>query len=329
MTRRLCFIVPRRLTPAKAKPGQVCHAGLVDRCLHNDIAWEKVAGGFPCAPVVRAVQNVPVMTIKSIEREKAMSQSPRVAIITGASSGIGAALARRLVWSGYRVGLVARRLDRLEALQKELGDASAIARADVGVRQEVVSAIQELASRLGPVDLLIANAGVGHRVELNPMNVDQIEKVIRVNLLGVIYSLEAVLPAMLARHSGHLAAISSVAAFKGMPGESAYCASKAGLGAFMEGLRIQLRGTGVAVTTVNPGFVKSEMTAGHRFHMPFLLETDEAARRMSRALEAKKKVFSFPWQTALLMRLSRFLPDALFARVVPQLPGNREEGGLG
>ncbi len=251
-----------------------------------------------------------------------MSQPPRVAIITGASSGIGAALARRLASSGFKVGLIARRLDRLEALHAELGGQSAIAQADVGVRQEVVGAIHELAARLGPVDLLIANAGVGHRVQLNPMNVEQIEKVIRVNLLGVIYSLEAVLPAMLDRHSGHLAAISSVAAFKGMPGESAYCASKAGLGAFMEGLRIQLRGTGLAVTTINPGFVKSEMTAGHRFHMPFLLETDEAARRICRALLAKRKVFSFPWQTACLLRLARFLPDALFARVMPPLPGD-------
>jgi short-subunit dehydrogenase len=127
---------------------------------------------------------------------------------------------------------------------------------------------------------------------------------------------------MLQRRSGHVAAVSSLAAFKGMPGESAYCASKAAVNAFMEGLRIQLLGSGVAVTTICPGFVKSEMTASHRFHMPFLLDTDVAARRICRALERKKKVFSFPWQTAFLMKLTRWLPDRLLARMVPPLPTN-------
>ncbi|CAN5492195.1 SDR family NAD(P)-dependent oxidoreductase [soil metagenome] len=252
-----------------------------------------------------------------------MSAPPRVAISTGASSGIGAALARQLVQAGYRVGLIARRLDRLEALKKELGEQAVLAQADVGVRSEIVGAIRSLADQLGPVDLLVANAGVGHRVRLTPLNVEQIEQVIRVNLLGVIYSLEPVLQEMVKRGSGHIAAVSSVAAFKGMPAESAYCASKAGLCAFMEGLRLQLHGSGVSVTTINPGFVKSEMTAGHRFHMPFLLETDEAARRICRALERKTKEFSFPWQTAMLMRLARWLPDWLVVRLMPKQPDDQ------
>jgi NADP-dependent 3-hydroxy acid dehydrogenase YdfG len=253
-----------------------------------------------------------------MNRETGMSPPVRVALITGASSGIGAALARKLAATGYKVGLIARRTDRLEGLSKGLGANTAIAQADVGVRSQIVPAIQQISETLGPVDLLIANAGVGFHTRLDPFNVEEIEQVVRVNLLGVVYSLEAVLPAMLRRRAGHVAAISSIAAFRGMPGESAYCASKAGVNAFMEGLRIQLRGTGISATTICPGFVKSEMTAGYRFHMPFLLETEEAARRICRALERKAKVYSFPWQTACLIRLSRWLPDWLVARVIPR-----------
>jgi short-subunit dehydrogenase len=246
-----------------------------------------------------------------------MSVPDRVAVITGASSGIGAALARILAASGYKVGLIARRAERLATLSRELGDRAATAVADVGHREQITQAIRDLAGRLGPVDLLIANAGVGHHTNLDPLNVAEIEETIRVNLLGVVYSIDAVLPDMLKRRSGHLVAVSSVAALKGMPGESGYCASKSGVSAFMEGLRIQLRGCGVAVTTICPGFVKSEMTAGHKFHMPFLLETDDAARRIARAIERKAKVYAFPWQTALALRAARFFPDWLVAKLAP------------
>ena len=253
-----------------------------------------------------------------------MSPPSRVAIITGASSGIGAALARVLVGTGYKVGLIARRADKLEALSQELGDRVAVATADVTLRPQIVAAIHQLADKLGSVDLLIANAGLGHNSRIEPFNVEEIEQVFRVNLLGVVYAIEAVLPSMLERGTGHLAAVSSVAAYKGMPGESAYCASKAAVSTFMEGLRIQLRSRGIAVTTICPGFVKSEMTAGHKFHMPFLLETDDAARRICRALERKTKVFNFPWQTAFLMKLTRWFPDGLMARIVPKNEEDRE-----
>jgi short-subunit dehydrogenase len=136
----------------------------------------------------------------------------------------------------------------------------------------------------------------------------------RVNTFGVIYSIEAVLPEMLRRKSGHLAAVSSLAAYKGLPGESAYCASKAAVNTYMEGLRIQLRSHGIAVTTLCPGFVKTPMTESHNFKMPFLMEADEAARRMVRALRRRAGVYDFPWQMSLLMKLLAWLPDWLVAR---------------
>ena len=152
------------------------------------------------------------------------------------------------------------------------------------------------------------------RARLSFANVADIEKMYRVNVFGVVYAIEAVLPAMLQRRSGHLAAVSSLAAYKGLPGESAYCASKAAVNSYLEGLRIQLRGRGVAVTTICPGFIKTPMTAVNSFKMPWLLEADEAARRIARALAHRRKVYNFPWQTALMMKLTRWLPDWVIAR---------------
>jgi short-subunit dehydrogenase len=246
------------------------------------------------------------------------SLTNQVAVITGASRGIGWALAKELAASGCKLGLIARSKDDLEALNAEIrraGGTAECAVADVSNREQTLLAFAELSSRLGPVDLLIANAGVGIPTLLKPMNVTNVERVLRVNLLGVIYSIEAALPDMLQQRRGRLAVISSLAAYKGLPGQSAYCASKAAINAYMEGLRIQLHGTGVAVTTVCPGYVRTAMTAPNTVHMPWLMEADDAARRIVWALARGKKVYNFPWQTAWLVKLARFCPDWALARV--------------
>jgi short-subunit dehydrogenase len=246
-----------------------------------------------------------------------MSFANQVTVVTGASSGIGRALARVLAAEGARVGLVARRREQLEALAEEVraaGGTAAVAAADVADRGQVNAAVEEVRGRLGPVDLLIANAGVGAPTLIEPMNVGDVEKMLRVNVLGVVYAVEAVLPEMLRRGRGHVAGVSSLAAYKGLPGESGYCASKAAVNAFLEGLRIQLRGRGIAVTTICPGFVLTPMTEINDFHMPWLLQPDEAARRILRALHRRKKVYNFPWQMSLLMKVTAWLPDWVIAR---------------
>jgi short-subunit dehydrogenase len=246
-----------------------------------------------------------------------MSFDGQVAIVTGASSGIGLALSRALALEGCKVGLIARRAEKLQALADEIakaGGRAEVAAADVGDRAQVVAAISDVARRLGPVDLLVANAGVGAPTLLDPPNVADVEKMFRVNVLGVVYSLEAVLPDMLKRRSGHVAAVSSLAAYKGLPGESGYSSSKAAVNNYMEGLRIQLRDRGITVTTICPGFVKTPMTDVNNFKMPWLLEADDAARRIVRALQRKKKVFNFPWQLALIMKATAWLPDWIVAR---------------
>lgn len=248
-----------------------------------------------------------------------MSFAGQVAVITGASSGIGWALARTLAAEGCKVGLVARRREQLADLAGQIekaGGSAAFAVADVADRTQTVAAIHDLAARLGPVDLLVANAGVGAPTTVEPFNVGDIEKQFQVNVLGIVYSLEAVLPQMIQRRRGHVVAISSLAAYKGLPGESAYTSSKAAVNVFMDGLRVQLRSKGIAVTTICPGFVLTPMTEVNEFKMPWLLTAEEAAKRIVRALKRKRKVYNFPWQTALLMKCARWAPDWLLERMM-------------
>jgi short-subunit dehydrogenase len=255
----------------------------------------------------------------------ARSLAGKVALVTGASSGIGWELARQLAAEGCKVGLVARReaaLRDLDSLIGAAGGTAAVAAADVGSREQVESAHRNIRSRLGPVDLVIANAGVGTATLLDPVNIADVEEMVRVNLLGVVYTLAAALPEMLERKSGHLVAISSLAAYRGLPGESAYCASKAAVNTYMDGLRIHLRGTGVKATTVCPGFIKTPMTSKmDPAHMPQLLEVADGAKRILRAIKAGTKVYNFPWRLTMLVKLSRWLPD----RVVNWVMGDYNE----
>lgn len=241
-----------------------------------------------------------------------MSFANQVAIITGASSGLGWELAKTLAARHCAVGVLARRKEKLDALVHEIqseGGKAACTVADVSDRAQTVAAIHLLRDQLGPVDLLIANSGVGIPTDLEPLNVDEVETMFKVNTLGVIYSIEAVLPEMLQRGRGHIAAISSLAAYLPMPGESGYCASKAAVNVYMHALRFQLRKRGIDVSTICPGFIETPMTAANEFKMPWLLKADRAAQLIVRALERKKKVYNFPWQLNLLIKCATWLPD--------------------
>jgi short-subunit dehydrogenase len=255
-----------------------------------------------------------------------------VVILTGASSGIGRALALELGAQAYRVGVIARRREKLEAVASTITAAGGIAVAavaDVADRAALRSAIAEIENRLGPADVMVANAGFGAPTRLDPLNTQEVEQTIRVNVLGVIYSIEAVLPSMIARQSGHLLAVSSLGAFKGLPGESAYCASKAAVNAYMEGLRIAARSKGVVVTTVCPGFVETPMTSMESA-TPFLMSADAAARRIARLIARRRGgVARFPLPMSLLMSVIARLPDAIVARLVrvepPPVPARTTE----
>lgn len=255
-----------------------------------------------------------------------MGFQDQVVIITGASSGIGWALAKELAAQGAKVGLLARREEELKKLTGEIramGRLAEYAVADVRERKPLIDAIHSLEAKLGPCDVLIANAGVGSTNTIDDLNVKGTEKVIQVNLLGVIYSIEAVLCAMLQRKRGRVVAISSIGSYKGLPSAAAYCASKAGLNVYMESLRIQLHGKGVSFTTICPGFIRTPMVENNK-GMFLVMSAERAARKMARAIRKRKKVCNFPWITTRLMKLCNWLPDWLLHRAMPSQAGGAE-----
>lgn len=246
-----------------------------------------------------------------------------VTLVTGASTGIGAALARELARRGHAVGLVARRGELLAALAEEIraaGGRAAWATADVTVRAEVDAAVRAIEAELGPIDVLVANAGVGLPAPARKVPLDDWITMFDLNVYGVIYSVAAVLPAMVARRGGHLAVVSSVAGFRGLPGFAAYSASKAAVTTFFEGLRGELRGVGIAVTAIHPGFVETPLTAKNRFEMPFLMPADRAARIIADGLERRRAEITFPWQMKILMNLVRVMPNWLYDLGSRRLP---------
>ncbi|HLL74979.1 MAG TPA: SDR family NAD(P)-dependent oxidoreductase [Pyrinomonadaceae bacterium] len=249
----------------------------------------------------------------------AVDWTDRVVLITGASSGIGRALAVAWARRGARVALLARRAEALEeaagAVEAAGGRAFAVV-ADVR-KSEAVKAATELVEReWGRVDVLVANAGIGEITRAEGFPVEKAREVFETNVVGAMNAVAAVLPGMLARGDGQLVAISSLAAYRGLPGSGVYCASKAALSTFFESLRVELRGRNVAVTTIHPGFVRTPMTTGRDQPMPFLVEVERAAELMLRAVEARRRTYAFPWQLAWLARLSRHLPDALHDRIL-------------
>ena len=168
-----------------------------------------------------------------------------------------------------------------------------------------------LRRRFGPIDLLVANAGIGATTYAVDLCEKEVAELMNVNMMGVVNSVTAVIPHMIERGKGHLVAISSLAAYRGLPKSAAYCASKAGVAALLESLRIDLRGTGVNVTVIYPGFIKTPLTAGHK-HMPFLMELDDAIHKIVRAIEKRKRSYSFPWQLASIVRACMLLPIPLY-----------------
>ena len=239
-------------------------------------------------------------------------------MVTGASSGIGRALALELAHRGYDVGLIARRSEQLGILAdtiRGIGVRAEFLSVDVSHRDEVHRAIRKLTELLGPVDLLVANAGIACGTNALEPDAVSLESEFRVNMFGVFYAIEAVIPVMRKRQTGHVVVMSSLASYRGFPGAAGYCASKAALTRLVEGLRPDWARVGIDATTVHPGYVRSEMTDKNHFPMPLLMDPDQAAQLIARAIQKKKKVFEFPWRMALLIRyLVRWLPDRLLTR---------------
>lgn len=236
-------------------------------------------------------------------------------MITGASSGLGRGVALEVASRGAHLGLLARREDLLNEIvdqARALNVKAVAATADVRDVKAVREATDRFRKELGPIDVLIANAGIGtadHAARLTP---EHAADVISINLLGAVNSVAAVLPEMVERKQGRLVAISSLAAYRGLAKSAAYCASKAALSAYFESLRIDLRHTGVGVTIIHPGFIKTPLTAGREAKMPYLMELDEGVKKIVWAIERGKKTYSFPWQLATIVRATMLMPASMY-----------------
>lgn len=246
-------------------------------------------------------------------------QTRRTVLLTGASSGIGAALAKELARRGDRVVVGARRVDRLAALVDDIAAAGGVARAvavDVSDRAACARAVCAVDDEFA-VDVVVANAGVGGRgLRVFDIDVDDAHDVIATNFTGALATILPLLPRMKARGRGHVVAVSSLAADLAQPAAPVYGATKAALTFFLDSVAPDLAAAGIATTIVHPGFVKSEMTAKNKFPMPFLVETDAAAQKIADAIDGKKAWLRFPWALSTTMALANLLPRGLRAAVV-------------
>lgn len=243
----------------------------------------------------------------------------KVVLLTGASSGIGEALALEMAKRGAILGLLARRENLLQELAAKCERAGSTARifpCDITDEYAVRDAAESLRNEFGKIDILIANAGIGgnakHAKDLKP---EDFRRVIDTNLIGAVNSVSAVLPQMLDRRDGQIVAISSLAGFRGLPKSAAYCASKAGMTAYFESVRLDVQKRGVSVSIIQPGFIKTPLTSGRKNKMPFLMELEDSIPLFLKAIEKKKKFAAFPWQLATFVRAGRMFPAWLYDRI--------------
>ena len=245
-------------------------------------------------------------------------------LITGASSGLGQEMALQLGQEGCRVAITGRREDRLReasnAIEAAGGECLGLL-GDVTDYALVKSHYALIREKWGGLDWAVLNAGISDSTSALNFSAQKYHHTFAVNIGGVVNWMEAVLPDMIKARSGTIAGISSLASFKGLPQNGAYCASKAALSTLLESTRVDLRDTGVSIVTVCPGFVKSEITAKRNPDaMPFLLETEDGARRILRGIRRQKRVVHFPWQLSYPMKyllgpMPSFLYDWLASKV--------------
>ena len=240
--------------------------------------------------------------------------------ITGASSGLGQALAARYAQAGWRLALVARRSAEIEAwarAQQLPPERWVVYAADVQDIDSIVAAGQRCIAEQGLPDVVIASAGVSIGMDTAARgDLDVMRETFAVNNTGVAASFHPFLAGMKARGSGALVGIASVAAIRGLPGHGAYCASKAAVVAYCESLRGECRGTGVRVVTIVPGWIATPLTAGNRYKMPFLLQPTVFAERAFRAIARGSSYRVIPWQMGVVAKLLRLLPNPLFDRLL-------------
>lgn len=248
------------------------------------------------------------------------------AAISGASAGIGRELALELARRGCAVGLLARReaeLVKTAELVAAVGGKAVTAVCDVSEPATIAPALAQVRQALGPLELVIANAGIA--MDKKPLTYEAAREdyLMRVNFMGAVHTIYAALPEMLERRRGHVVGISSLASFQGLPANGAYCASKAALNIHLEALRLELRPLGIAVTTVCPGFIDTELIRHNTHPMPFLMSAAKAAKKIATAIARRRRVYKFPWPMRAAVALGQMTPRWVYDRILPWMYGRQ------
>ncbi|WP_200947546.1 SDR family oxidoreductase [Acidovorax sp. Root568] len=252
--------------------------------------------------------------------------------ITGASSGIGQALAQRYHQAGFRLALVARRTSEVKTWASAQGispESYEIYSADVSVTDSIVTAGRDCIARQGVPDVVIANAGISVGMDTAVRDdIDVMARTFATNNIGMAATFQPFVDAMVQRGSGTLVGIGSVAGIRGLPGHGAYCASKAAVISYCESLRGELRPHGVRVVTVSPGYIDTPLTQQNRYSMPFLMQPADFADQAFRTIQAGVSYRVIPWQMGVVAKLLRMLPNPLFDKVLAGRPRKRRQSEM-
>jgi short-subunit dehydrogenase len=242
--------------------------------------------------------------------------------VTGASDGIGAALSTELAARGARVAISARRVERLDQLAAEHERLLPVP-LDVSDREAVLAAEATVRERLGGLDLAVFNAGTWQQMDVLAWDSQLVRRHVDTNLMGLVHGIEAVLPAMRRAGAGQIAGMASVAGYRGFSASEAYGATKAAQINLLESLRVDLLPLGIDVSTICPGFVRTDLIDANRFRMPWIVEPDEAARRIAAGLDKRKAEIVFPWQMMLAMKAARLVPVRPWAALMSRYATTR------
>lgn len=241
--------------------------------------------------------------------------SGKSVLITGASSGIGYTVARRLAAENCRIALLARTTEKLEEFAAQYSnDKNSILplTCDVSKKEDVFSATEIVLKEFGGIDIAILNAGTSHRIDVENFSSDKGEEILSANLTGKFYFLEKLIPCFIQKRSGMIVGVSSLADVRGFPRSAFYNASKAAFSKLLESIRIELKSYGIKVITVRPGFVKTPMTDKNEFHMPFLMDVEKAADIIISGIKKEKRIIQFPLPTVISTKIIELMPQSMF-----------------
>jgi len=247
-----------------------------------------------------------------------MKFKKKTILLTGASTGIGKAISQKLLQESCNLVLIARRDNLINDYVDKSEDIIAnvkILKCDVSNKLDVEKAYNSAVAEFGNIDIAILNSGVGFNITPETFESKYAEETMNINFMGVIYWIEQLLPEMIKRKEGIIAPVSSLADNRGYSGSGFYCASKAALSTFLEGLSIDLKKHGIKVITIKPGFVKTPMTDKNKFKMPFLMSADKSADIIIKGIEKDKNIIQFPLPTVIGAKLIGLIPSWLYRKI--------------